>query len=330
MNFYHIGIYLVAQNNVLEVENLRKSFKNSRGQRISVVNDISFRVEEGEILALLGPNGAGKTTTIKMLSGLLVPSTGIVRINGFDPQAGREALKHIGSVLEGNRNLYWRLTSYENLVYFGILKGMSIRLAKSRASDLLEQFDLKDKAREQVRNLSRGMQQRLAIAVSIVHEPRLLLLDEPGLGLDVKSIIEVKRIIKDMVGDGVGILLTTHQFDIAEELSDRVAIINKGEIISEASTEILLRDHAKDSYELEFLDSLEPSMHEKLTALPFKTTYEGTSITAECRPEHLYDIFEIVKPIRLQKIKRLESDLSSVFLKLTGTNLLDGGSVENT
>jgi len=295
-----------------------------------VVNDISFQVEEGEILALLGPNGAGKTTTIKMLSGLLIPSTGIVRINGLDPYTGREALKHIGSVLEGNRNLYWRLTSFENLVYFGVLKGMSIRLAKSRASDLLEQFDLKDKTKEQVRNLSRGMQQRLAIAVSLVHQPQLLLLDEPGLGLDVKSIIEVKKIIREMVGEGVGILLTTHQFDIAEELSDRVAIINKGEIINEDSTEALLRDHAKDIYEVELLDSLEPEMHEKLTSLPFRTTYEGRCITAECPPEHLYEIFEIVQPIHLQKVKRLESDLSSVFLRLTGTKLLDGGSVENT
>lgn len=313
---------LVLKEKVLEVENLRKAYKDSKGQRVSVVNDISFHVAKGEILALLGPNGAGKTTTIKMLSGLLIPSTGIVRIHGLDPYKGREALRHIGSVLEGNRNLYWRLTSFENLVYFGVLKGMTIKHAKSRANEMLGQFHLQDKAKDQVRNLSRGMQQRLAIAVSLMHQPRLLLLDEPGLGLDAKSILEVKQIIRDMVSEGVGILLTTHQFDIAEELADRIAIINKGELIHEATTEELLKTYAKDLYEIELLDSIEPSFHQELAALPFDVKFEGCRLTAKCSPENLDQVLDILRPLRLQKIKRLDSDLSSAFLRLTGSKLV--------
>jgi ABC-2 type transport system ATP-binding protein len=314
----------VLSENVLEVENLRKAYKSSKGERISVVNDISFKVKRGEILALLGPNGAGKTTTIKMLSGLLIPSTGIVRINDIDPYKGREALKHIGSVLEGNRNLYWRLTSFENLVYFGVLKGMKYKKAKSRASILLDQFDLNAKAKEQVRNLSRGMQQRLAIAVALMHEPKLLLLDEPGLGLDAKSIIEVKAMIREMLSLGVGILLTTHQFDIAEELADRVAIIDKGVIINEARTEDLLRKYAQNSYEIELLDSLDAEAHKKLSSLPFDVTYLDNRITAECPPENLYQVFDIIRPLCLHRVRRLESDLSSVFLRLTGSKLVQG------
>ncbi len=304
--------------NVIEAENLRKSYKDTRGRRVNAVNDVSFSVQQGEVLALLGPNGAGKTSTIKILSGLLSPTTGLVRIVGRDPYESSDALRYIGSVMEGNRNLYWRMTSFENLVYFGVLKGMSIRDARRRSKQLLEEFDLSEKKDIQVRSLSRGMQQRVAIAVSMVHEPSILLLDEPALGLDAQSTIEVKRMIRGLVDNGVGVLLTTHQFDIAEDLSDRVAIIDKGKIIKVQETKDLLRQHANNTYEIYMQEKISSEQKFQIVQLPFKVECNDDYAKVACRPEDLYKVLKVLEPIPLQKVIRHKSDLCSVYLKLTG------------
>ena len=212
---------------VLEVKNIQKSF----GSKLKVVKDVSFTVKQGEIFAFLGPNGAGKTTTIKMITGLIEPDSGSVIINGRKTGESSSALEDLGSVLEGNRNIYWRMTPYENLVYFNVHKGSSLKVAKQTAEELLVRFGLAEKRNNQVQHLSRGMQQKLSIAIAMAHKPKLLLLDEPTLGLDVNSTIEVIKLMEELRAEGISIVLTTHQLDVAQKLSDRIAIIDKGEII---------------------------------------------------------------------------------------------------
>ena len=217
---------------ILEAQTLKKSYP-IKGQAVLAVRDVSLNIAAGEVLAFLGPNGAGKTTTIKMIAGLILPDAGWVRIAGRNPHQDAKALRSLGAVLEGNRNLYWRLTAAENLEYFGVLRGLSRRVARQRGQTLLERFELTEKRTTVVQALSRGMQQKLAIAVSLIHDPQLLLLDEPTLGLDVEATQTVKTLVREIAAEGRAILLTTHQLDIAEELSDRVAIINQGKIVAE-------------------------------------------------------------------------------------------------
>jgi ABC-2 type transport system ATP-binding protein len=299
--------------NALEAYNLKKTFRKGN-QIIEAVKEVSLTIPSGEILAFLGPNGAGKTTSIKMMSGLIKPDVGWVRISGNDPHKNPETLQKLGAVLEGNRNVYWRLTPEENLVYFGVLKGLSRREAKKSAIQLLERFGLQHKRRATVQNLSRGMQQKLAIAVALIHQPELLLLDEPTLGLDVEATEDVKVLIREIAASGCAILLTTHQLNIAEELSDRVAIIQKGKIVTELRTEELIRQFAGASYKIEVENILDKERISKLHALGVDIQFGKTIYVPQ--QDLLYKILDILNPLPLQKIDKDESDLTQIFLKL--------------
>ena len=297
----------------LEIENLRKIY-HAGGNLVEAVRSVSLSLVESEVLAFLGPNGAGKTTTIKMIAGLIRPDAGFVRIGGVDPHRNPEALRQLGAVLEGNRNLYWRLTPEENLEYFGVLKGLTSREARRRGRMLLERFDLYSKRRATVQTLSRGMQQKLAIAVALVHQPKLLLLDEPTLGLDVEATQYVKALIKAIASEGCAILLTTHQLDIAEELSTSVAIIRKGEIIASSPTRDLIRQFSGTAYTIQVDGELDPIKIRALHAV-------GAEVQAETvvymgSPEGLYQVIEALKPLPLVEVKKDSADLTAIFLKL--------------
>jgi ABC-2 type transport system ATP-binding protein len=298
--------------NLLEVENISKHYRQGR-TLIEAVRSVSLTVCEGEVLAFLGPNGAGKTTTIKTIAGLIEPHTGQVRIAGIDPHRHPQALRKIGAVLEGNRNLYWRLTPVENLAYFGVLKGLTRKQAKRRAETLIERFELTSKRKTPVQNLSRGMQQKLAIATAIIHDPQLLLLDEPTLGLDVEATQTVKTLIREIAQEGRGILLTTHQLDIAEELSDRVAIIQNGEIVAQAPTQELIRQFSGTHYIIEIEGELNFEQRETLTAVG--ATIEGDRAVSIRGTEALYQVLGILKPLPLVRVKRDQSSLTEIFLK---------------
>ncbi|HEY9909554.1 MAG TPA: ABC transporter ATP-binding protein [Thermosynechococcaceae cyanobacterium] len=296
---------------ILEAQNLQKSYTD-KGKTIVAVRDVSLRLAAGEVLAFLGPNGAGKTTSIKMVAGLIRPDAGWVRIGDRDPHQNSQALRFIGAVLEGNRNTYWRLTPEENLEYFGVLKGLSQKVARQRSQELLERFHLTDKRRAQVQSLSRGMQQKLAIAVALIHQPQLLLLDEPTLGLDVEATEDVKRQVREIAQSGCAILLTTHQLAIAEELSDRVAIINGGEIVVEETTDELIRQFSGSSYRIEVAEEIDVDRRYKLEAL-------GVAIESErslqiIDSDLLYSALEILKPLPLMQVQKDQATLTDVFL----------------
>ena len=298
---------------VLEVQHLQKNYRSARKQLTPAVRDVSLNIAQQEVLAFLGPNGAGKTTTIKMIAGLILPDRGEVKINGLNPHRDAQALRSLGAVLEGNRNLYWRLTPIENLEYFGVLRGLSPKVARQRGRDLLERFELSHKRKAPVQTLSRGMQQKLAIAVALIHEPQLLLLDEPTLGLDVEATQTVKRLIREIASEGRAILLTTHQLDIAEELSDRVIIINQGTIVAEESTGELIRRFSGSAYVVELERELDGDRVNKLQNLG--AIVNGKTLLIR-ETESLYEVLHILQPLPLIRVAKEQANLTEVFLQL--------------
>jgi ABC-2 type transport system ATP-binding protein len=220
----------------VRVEDLSKRF----GERLAV-DRVSFSAEAGEVFGLLGPNGAGKSTTVRMLCGLLLPTSGTAWIGGIDvaerPAAAR---RRLGAVLGGERSLYWKLTGRENLHYFAALYG--VRDARRRAADLLERFRLADRADELVERYSTGMKQRLALARSMLAEPAVLLLDEPTAGLDPVSARLLRDEIRTLSAEGRTVLLTTHYMEEADDLCNRVAFIAGGRIVALDAPEVLKRE----------------------------------------------------------------------------------------
>lgn len=297
---------------ILEAQGLRKTYRRGQ-QTVEAVRSVDLAIAPGQILAFLGPNGAGKTTTIKMIAGLIRPDSGSVAIAGRNPHRDANALRQLGAVLEGNRNLYWRLTPLENLEYFGVLRGLSRRDARHQGRELLERFELSAKRDTAVQNLSRGMQQKVAIAVALVHQPKLLLLDEPTLGLDVEATQTVKTLVREIAASGCAILLTTHQLDIAEELSDRVAIIRSGHVITEQSTQDLVRQFAGASYTVEWDGELSSQQREQLAAQGM--VMEGHRLFVR-GSEALYEALDCLRPLPIFQIKKDAADLTEVFLKL--------------
>ncbi len=298
---------------VLQATNLKKSF-GSGPKKVDAVNDVSLTLETGEILAFLGPNGAGKTTTIKMVAGLALPDAGSVRVNGLDPHQDPRTHRDIGAVLEGSRNLYMPLTAVENLEYFGVLKGLKTREAAARADELLAVLGLTEKRNTRVNDLSRGMQQKLAIGVSLVHKPRLLLLDEPTLGLDVEAAETVKELLRSLANQGHAILLTTHQLDVAQQISDRVAIIRGGKLIAEEATGTLLKQFSGKAYtiRLEGIPSAEQLAHLKARGV----VVQDGALYFDGEPSQLYDVLAQVQPLTITSVERGQADLATVFLKL--------------
>jgi ABC-2 type transport system ATP-binding protein len=297
---------------ILDARNLQKCYK-SRRKSMMAVQDVSLQLAAGEVLAFLGPNGAGKTTSIKMIAGLIQPDRGTVRIVDRDPHRDPQAFKALGAVLEGNRNLYWRLTPSENLEYFGVLRGLTRHQARLKGRELLERFELTDKRQDTVQKLSRGMQQKLAIAVALVHDPQLLLLDEPTLGLDVEATTTVKRLIREIASEGRAILLTTHQLDVAEELSDRVAIINQGTIVAEKPTQELIAEFSSSIYTIELAQPLDPDRQAKLQQLGIDTQTLSIQLPD---PQLLYPVLDILRPLPIVKLEQDRANLTDVFLRV--------------
>lgn len=220
--------------NALHVEHLVKRFGS-----VTTINDVSLTVPEGEIFGFLGPNGAGKTTTIRLLTGVLTPDVGTVRINGIDIHRHPLEAKMQMGVIPENSTVYADLSAEQNLHLSGKMYGMSRALREKRIDELVSQLGLGEKRKNTVRELSKGMKQRVSIACAIIHRPRVLVLDEPTSGLDVQSRRLVLETIRRMNGQGSTIFLTTHNIEEANTLCHTVCIIHKGKIVAQDSPERL-------------------------------------------------------------------------------------------
>jgi ABC-2 type transport system ATP-binding protein len=221
----------------IEVINLTRNYNG-----LCAVDNISFEVETGEIFGFLGPNGAGKTTTIKMLTGQLRPTSGYARVVGCDVVDERQELKpQIGVVFE-YQNIYERLSARDNLSFYARLYGVE----KDRIREVLAQVGLMGRERDKIKKYSNGMKQRLLIARALLHEPKVLFLDEPTRGLDPGVARDIRAIVADLAKEGVTIFLTTHYMEEADRLCNRVAIIDQGRIVALDGPEKLKLDHGNE------------------------------------------------------------------------------------
>jgi ABC-2 type transport system ATP-binding protein len=244
---------------VVEAHELRRTYRTSTGtfrrRRLDVeaVRGVSFEVGEGELFGLLGPNGAGKTTTIKMLITLLLPTSGRASVLGLDVvKDAQEVRRKIGYVFGGDKGLYDRLSALDNLRYFAELYAVPPKTQRARIDELLELVGLKGRENERVEGFSRGMRQRLHMARGLLHDPPVVLLDEPTIGVDPVGARELRRTIANLTAAGKTVLLTTHYMFEADELCDRIAVIARGRIVAEGTPQALKAGVSEGSvYEIE-------------------------------------------------------------------------------
>lgn len=305
----------------IEIESLSKTYARRGQASITAVEPLHLSIARGQIFGFLGANGAGKTTTIKMICGLIMPTTGQVRVNGYNVLRERsEAMRQIGAVLEGTRNVYWRMSAWDNLLYFGRLKGYWGKELHQRAERLLRDLELWDRRKDSVRLFSRGMQQKVAIACSLIADPPIILLDEPTLGLDVQASRTVKEWITTLARErGKTIILTTHQLDIAQELCDRVAIMSKGTLLTDKPLPELLSLFKHEYYQFRVKGLIENEQLERFDALHIEVEHDETVLSGEIANQaSLYDYLARVRDLGLPllAVTRMEPDLEDIFVRL--------------
>ncbi len=215
---------------VLQVKDLRKEFGD-----LTAVDGISFEIQEGEIFGFLGPNGAGKTTSISMICGLLTPTAGEIFVGGNSILKSPREVKKLLGVVPQEVAIYEELSARENLSFWGGIYGMGGGELRRRVGELLEQVGLEDRSKEPTKNFSGGMKRRLNLALGLVHDPKLILLDEPTVGIDPQARRNILDVVKSIVAGGRTVLYTTHYLEEAEELCDRLAIIDHGQILSQGT-----------------------------------------------------------------------------------------------
>lgn len=301
---------------------------------VHAVQGVTFDIQEGQIFGLLGPNGAGKTTTVKMLSGLVKPDKGTVHIDGLEVERNRlRVLEKVGVVLEGTRTSIWPLTPMENLAYYGNMKNVSGAVLKERSDQLLDFIGLREKKHVQVRHLSRGQKQKLAICIAMIADPKVLLLDEPTTGLDVQSARAIKdKIIEITREQGKGVLVTTHDMHVAQELCDRIGIIDKGQLVTCKPTSELLglfsdqvyvyrTDRAADPAHFASLPGVLSAVNEPVA--DGHTLVVTITQDPALRSEALYAVIEALRQQGhvLHGIDQQQQNLESVFLQLTTSSI---------
>ena len=311
---------------ILEVQDLSKRYGD-----FTAVKGISFDIKEGEIFSLLGPNGAGKTTTISMLSTLYIPTSGDATIGGHSITKNPMAVKQLIGVIPQELALYEDLTARENLIFWGQMYGLSGKALNSRVDEVLEQIGLTDKAKNRVKTYSGGMKRRVNIGVGLLHKPRLLFMDEPTVGIDPQSRRAILDTVKDLNKQGMTVLYTTHYMEEAEELSDRVGIIDHGELIAIGTQKELTQQvgqtetlilHVGENDDPEMLANSLKGVKDVLEANA--SDHQVSVITPDAE-----DVLASVvsraneRGIKIRSIDIREPNLEAVFLHLTGRALRD-------
>lgn len=292
--------------------------------KLLAADHISFDVKEGEVFGFLGPNGAGKTTTIRMMTGLTQPSSGTALVDGHDvTKESLEVKKTIGLVPETS-NLYSELTALENLIYQAELYGVPRRERRIRALNLVEEFGLKEHQEKRFQALSRGLKRRLTIAAALIHNPKILFLDEPTTGLDVMSARGLRKLVTDSKRKGLTIFLTTHYIPEAETLCDRIAIIVKGKIRT-IDTPESIKAQVKETEILEIgLDRVSEGLKSSFLSL---NGIEKVLIDENRIRFHTRMLDQVTSPIirsleehgvKIQSINTLSPSLEDAFVRITG------------
>ena len=310
----------------LEVRELTKEYRTRRGP-VRAVDGVSFGIRPGEVVGLLGANGAGKTTTLKTICTLVRPTSGSIRVLGEDAVAHpRRVLPHLAAVLEGNRNIYWHLSPRENLEFFAGIQGLSLRAVRPHVQALLEFFHLETKAKTPARMLSRGMQQKLAIACALVKQTDVVLLDEPTLGLDVQTSFELRGILRQIAAGGDRtVLLSSHDLGVVQALCDRVIIIHAGRVVTDERVATLLELFRPRGYRVRLDRALDEAQRRRLDARFGPVTEArdpdgGGTLDVELREPHtMYDLVDALREggAAVRSVERRSRSLEEVFLSLT-------------
>jgi len=293
----------------ISLENVTKSYDG-----VTAVNDVSLRVRQGAILGLLGPNGAGKTSTIRMVMNILLPDEGSIRVFG-EPVSDktREAIGY----LPEERGLYPRMRVRAVIVFLASLRGMPEAEARRRADAWLERFELKDWADKEVRDLSKGMQQKVQFISAVLHEPRLIILDEPFSGLDPVNAATVKDVMLEMRDRGTTVVLSSHRMEQVERMCDSICLIDKGRNVLDGELRAIKQSYGKNTVQIEFTGSDAFLSHPAVASV----NRFGSGAEAKLKPGA--DPQEILKAalqsgVQIMRFELLEPSLNDIFIEKTG------------
>ena len=238
---------------MIEIENLTKTFRQKWFKKLTAVNEVNFRVADGEVVGLLGPNGAGKTTMMRLLATVLQPTSGTARVGGFDVRSHAGRVRGVVGILPETWGLYERFSPREHLRMFGIFYGMKGAALERRIDELIALLGMQEYADRECKRFSKGMSQKVALARTLIHDPQNLLLDEPTSGLDVMSARQVRRLIADSRVQGKCVIVSTHILSEAERLCDRLVLIDAGKVVAEGTPAEIRKRSGKDNIEDAFL-----------------------------------------------------------------------------
>ncbi|HQF40117.1 MAG TPA: ABC transporter ATP-binding protein [Opitutaceae bacterium] len=312
---------IAAMSPLLQVDHLSKAYGPVRA-----VEDISFAVCPGEIYGLLGPNGAGKTTTISMICGLLQPDGGHIAVAGQALAADPQAAKRLMGVVPQELALYEELSAAENLEFWGRLAGLDRKTARARTAEMLAALTLSDRAKDPVKTFSGGMKRRVNLGCALLHRPRLILLDEPTVGIDPQARLNILEFVRGLRADGVGVLYTTHYLEEAESLCDRIGIVDHGRMHAEGTLREL-QDRLGDQgiFVLEGAwagaqPDTWPGLREHYRVLSHTDRQLVVAALSERDPaDCLRELLAL--PVRAENVTLKRPSLNDVFLQLTGRNL---------
>jgi ABC-2 type transport system ATP-binding protein len=315
---------------VLEIQGLTKLFRRRRKPPVTAVDNLNLRLEAGEVVGLLGPNGAGKTTIIKCVLGLVRPTSGVIRVAGHDVRTEHSrAIEHASAVLEGARNTYWRMTPRENVRFFAGLHGLDWRTHREHFENLLERFGLSERADELLLNLSTGMKQKVAVVCALAKQTQLVFLDEPTLGLDIETSLELRSILREMARETRRtIVVSSHDMDVIQDVCRRVIILKQGRVVADDTVESLLDLFRTRSYRIVLSDGLGGEVLQELEKVTAGLSVARKSRQTELEfslpsAEGLYKVIDLVREggAVIETITQREPDLEEAFLRV----IRDGG-----
>jgi ABC-2 type transport system ATP-binding protein len=307
---------------IVEVDQLTKKYGD-----LTAVDRVSFSVRDGEIFGFLGPNGAGKTTTINVLTGLARLTSGSARVSGFDSAKEIKKAQRIMGIVPDESNLYEEFDGFENLSFCAALYGMQKHEREKRAKDLLQQFGLAEAGKKPFRAYSRGMKRKLTIAAGIIHDPKILFLDEPTTGIDVASARQIRQLIKTLNQKGKSIFLTTHYIEEAERLCNRIAFIVGGKIVRIGHLDELMREVQQENVvQLAFSDSvtnLKRSLQEDFPDVVVEVPDHQAVRLRSSQPMNLTPFMRFFeqKNLSVYEARIMRPSLEEVFVKITGIEL---------
>lgn len=308
--------------NILEVDQLTKKYGD-----LTAVDRVSLSVHDGEIFGFLGPNGAGKTTTINLLTGLARATSGTARVSGFDCTGEIKKAQQIMGIVPDESNLYDDFDGFENLSFCAALYGMQKDEREKKAKDLLQQFGLAETGKKPFRAYSHGMKRKLTIAAGIIHDPKILFLDEPTTGIDVASARQIRQLIQNLNQKGTTIFLTTHYIEEAERLCKRIAFIVGGKIVRIGLLDELMCEVQQENVvQLAFADgvsNLKPSIQENFPDVVVEVPGNQLIRLRSSRPLNLTPLMRFFEERNLPvyEARIMRPSLEEVFVKITGIEL---------